>query len=82
MIEPLSNTFGSPEFSIFFVQAVLSSMLIIFYSITQYEMIKIKVYNELAFVCILLIASNFLWLICDGFDWWLTSLGQITPITS
>ena len=63
----------------FTVQICLSSMLIVFYSITMYFMIKGRIYNMLSLVCLLLLVSNVLWLVCDSFDYWDQSLGRITP---
>jgi hypothetical protein len=33
-------------------------------------MIRGKIYNKLSLVCLLLIVSNVLWLVCDSYDYW------------
>lgn len=51
----------------FTVQICLSAMLVVFYSITMFHMIRGKIYNMLSLVCLLLIVSNVLWLVCDSY---------------
>ena len=54
----------------FTIQICLSAMLVVYYSITMFYMIRGKIYNKLSLVCLLLIFSNVLWLVCDSYDYW------------
>lgn len=63
----------------FTLQICLSSLLIVFYSITMFFMIKGRIYNMLSLVCLLLLVSNVLWLICESYDYWDQNLGRVTP---